>query len=62
MGLMVTYHKEVIDGPAVRDHKTLVVPFSTEDILHEEGATAARVTVVTVVRSHELTHISVLHK
>ena len=62
MALVMAHHKEVVDGPAVRHDETVVIPFSAEDVLQKERASAARVAVITVVCAHELADITFLYK
>ena len=53
---------EVTDGTAVADNEVLESPFVAEDLLEQTGRAAAGIIVETLVGTHHLTHLGVLHQ
>ena len=62
LSVVMTLGKEVVDGPAVRYHYTLVTPLVAQDLLQQAAASAAGLILVAVVGAHNLLDIGLLYK
>ena len=62
LSVVMALGKEVIDGPAVRYHYTLVTPLVAQNLLKQAAASAARLVLVAVVGAHNLLDIGLLHQ
>ena len=62
MRLMLPFVIKIVDGVAVGQHDGIISPFAAQDIHQEPVACATRLTFVTVVSTHHLPDIPLLHQ
>ena len=53
---------EVVDGPAVAHHQSLVAPLVAQNLLQQSVVAAAGLAVPSLVGTHHLGHVSLLHE
>ena len=53
---------EVVDGPAVAHHQSLVAPLVAQNLLQQTGVATARLAVPALIGTHHLGHMALLHQ
>ena len=62
VSLVLTTIIEVVDGVAVGEHDGIIAPLVAQDVNEQTVAGTARLALVTVVGTHHLAHIALLHQ
>ena len=62
MSLVLTLVVEVVDSVAVCEYDTVISPLAAEDVNEETVTCTARLTLVTVVCTHHLAHVTLLYE
>ena len=62
MRFMLATVEEVVDGVAICEHNSLVVPFVAKDVDEQTVAGATRLALETLVGAHHLAHVALLHQ
>ena len=62
VSLVLTTIIEVVDGVAVGEHDGIIAPLATENVNQQTVTRTARLALITVVGTHHLAHIALLHQ